>query len=350
MPEAPASKAVKKDKILWVQTSEKSVLTAALEAGVTTFLFDDPSATLTHEWSQLAKFTAVAVDGNTIKDQLSSTKIGQYRSISCGEELKALQAQSIPCGITILDMADWRIIPAENLVAAFQGTGSQLMPVATSAADAKVMLEALEAGTDGVVLKTNNAAEVWDLIAWLQERKAGQAKRLAYEVAKVTRLEPVGMGDRVCVDLASLLVPGEGLLVGSFARALFLVHSECAESAYINSRPFRVNAGPVHAYAAAPGGRTAYLAELESGSEVVVADAQGRRRTAIVGRVKVERRPLVLLEAETVDGQAHSLLLQNAETVRLVGPSEAQPSLHESRPLTVESCAAAVDGMRVRAC
>lgn len=47
------------------------------------------------------------------------------------------------------------------------------------------------------------------------------------------------------MDMASLLVPGEGLLVGSFARALFLVHSECAESAYINSRPFRVNAGPV---------------------------------------------------------------------------------------------------------
>jgi hypothetical protein len=46
----------------------------------------------------------------------------------------------------------------------------------------------------------------------------------------------------------SLLVPGEGLLVGNFARALFLVHSECAESSYISSRPFRVNAGPVHAY------------------------------------------------------------------------------------------------------
>lgn len=38
---------------------------------------------------------------------------------------------------------------------------------------------------------------------------------------------------------------GEGMLVGSFARALFLVHSECAESRYIASRPFRVNAGPV---------------------------------------------------------------------------------------------------------
>lgn len=50
----------------------------------------------------------------------------------------------------------------------------------------------------------------------------------------------------------------------------------------------------MHAYVAAPGGRTAYLAELKSGSEVLVADAKGRRRVAIVGRVKVERRPLVI--------------------------------------------------------
>ena len=47
---------------------------------------------------------------------------------------------------------------------------------------------------------------------------------------------------------SSLMVPGEGMLVGNFARALFLVHSECAESSYIASRPFRVNAGAVHAY------------------------------------------------------------------------------------------------------
>lgn len=47
------------------------------------------------------------------------------------------------------------------------------------------------------------------------------------------------------MDTASLLKPGEGLLVGNFARAMFLVHSECAQSAYISSRPFRVNAGPV---------------------------------------------------------------------------------------------------------
>ncbi len=49
----------------------------------------------------------------------------------------------------------------------------------------------------------------------------------------------------------------------------------------------------VHSYVAAPGGRTRYLSELASGEEVLVADAAGRTRTALVGRVKVERRPLV---------------------------------------------------------
>lgn len=50
----------------------------------------------------------------------------------------------------------------------------------------------------------------------------------------------------------------------------------------------------VHAYVHCPGGRTAYLSELRSGSEVVVIDAAGLQRNAVVGRVKIETRPLVL--------------------------------------------------------
>ena len=113
------------------------------------------------------------------------------------------------------------------------------------------------------------------------------------------------------------------MLVGSFARGLFLVHSECEESGYINSRPFRVNAGPVHAYCQLPGDKTGYLAELKSGDEVVVVDAEGRSRRELIGRVKIERRPLVLVEAETENGEMYSILLQNAETVKLVGPNKA---------------------------
>jgi hypothetical protein len=85
--------------------------------------------------------------------------------------------------------------------------------------------------------------QVRRLAAYLRQRASQAALPLVH--ATVTRVAPVGMADRVCVDVASMLAPGEGMLVGSFSRALFLVHSECMESAYINSRPFRVNAGAV---------------------------------------------------------------------------------------------------------
>ena len=49
---------------------------------------------------------------------------------------------------------------------------------------------------------------------------------LQLEEAKVVRVLPVGMGDRVCVDLCANMAPGEGMLVGNFCRTLFLVHSE----------------------------------------------------------------------------------------------------------------------------
>jgi 3-dehydroquinate synthase class II len=87
--------------------------------------------------------------------------------------------------------------------------------------------------------------QVKKLAAYIDTRSSQGTATLDYETATVTRVTPVGMGDRVCVDLCSMMAPGEGLLVGSFSRALFLVHSECMESAYINSRPFRVNAGAV---------------------------------------------------------------------------------------------------------
>lgn len=48
---------------------------------------------------------------------------------------------------------------AENLVAAFQGKPARLLGRAASAADARVLLEALEVGTAGVVLQPDSPAE-----------------------------------------------------------------------------------------------------------------------------------------------------------------------------------------------
>jgi 3-dehydroquinate synthase II len=73
------------------------------------------------------------------------------------------------------------------------------------------------------------------------------------------------MGDRVCVDTCNLMISGEGMLVGSQSCGLFLVNSEADEvHPYVASRPFRVNAGAVHAYVLV-GEKTKYLCELEAG-------------------------------------------------------------------------------------
>ena len=209
----------------------------------------------------------------------------------------------------------WTIIPAENLVAAFAATRTRLLFKARSADDARVLFGALELGVDGVVLASDNAAEVAQL------QKALRQPRRVPELlpAVVTRVVNVGLGDRACVDTASVLSPGEGLLLSSFASGFFLVLSEANETDFIAARPFRVNAGAVSNYALL-GERTAYLSELAAGATVLLTDAAGKTHEEVVARIKLERRPLLLVEAQR-DGQLYSVLLQNAETVRLATPS-----------------------------
>ncbi|GMH40940.1 hypothetical protein BSKO_08844 [Bryopsis sp. KO-2023] len=315
------------EKAVWVQTQNKAVLTAAIESGFDTILFDDDGGRdLSKSWKQMANFKSLFSKGGQIKDE-HGDQVGCIKTIDDGKDLKAAQEDSGDLsGVLVMDASDWQIIPAENLVASFQDSKCDLFAVATHSSDAKVMFEALETGTDGVVLKTQDPLEVRKLGTYLSENAKQGADLVEYQVGSITNVETLGMGDRVCVDLCEMLAPGEGMLVGSFSRGLFLIHSECAESQYISSRPFRVNAGPCHAYIQGVDGRTAYLSELKSGSVVLVADGKGRSRKALVGRVKQEVRPMVLVEAELPDGDKVSTILQNAETVRLVGPSGNDPT------------------------
>jgi 3-dehydroquinate synthase II len=110
---------------------------------------------------------------------------------------------------------------------------------------------------------------------------------------------------------------GEGLLVGCQSSGLFLIEAEVHQSPYIEPRPFRVNAGPVSLYTLSSPNQTQYLSELKAGNEILIVDKKGRMRSADVCRVKIEWRPLVLIEAEH-DGKKIKTIVQNAETIRLV--------------------------------
>ena len=215
----------------------------------------------------------------------------------------------------IVIATDWKVIPLENLIADLQPQNVKIIAGITDATEAKLALETLEHGSDGVLVDTDDPSEI-KKIAEIREKS--EMKPIKLTSATITRVKPVGMGDRVCIDTCSLMKPGEGMLIGSQSNGLFLVHAESEESPYVAARPFRVNAGAVHAYVKV-GEKTRYLSEMKAGDDVLIIDKDGRQKKAIVGRVKIEKRPLILVEAK-VKNTTIKTLLQNAETIKLVKP------------------------------
>jgi 3-dehydroquinate synthase II len=214
---------------------------------------------------------------------------------------------------TLVVGEDWQIIPLENLIARI-GEETTLVAGVQSAEEAATAYETLEIGADAVLLDTDDPAEIRRTV---EARDAVDRETLDLEYAEVTEIEQTGSADRVCIDTANMMDHDEGMLVGSMSRGLFFVHAETAESPYVASRPFRVNAGAVHAYLRVPGGETTYLSEVGSGTEVQIVDTDGETREAVVGRAKIEKRPMFRVQAETEGGDRVETLLQNAETIKV---------------------------------
>ena len=215
-------------------------------------------------------------------------------------------------GKTVVIAGNWDVIPVENLVAG--GRGRLLLPV-SSGGEIDLALGVLEKGVQGVVISSTDPAEVRNLVSRVKRTSESQP----LSVARVDDIRSAGMGDRVCVDTCTCMVAGEGMLLGSSSGFLFLVQAETGCNPYVAPRPFRVNAGPVHSYIRTPGSTARYLSELGAGDRVLVFGPDGKAQEATIGRVKIERRPLLLVQA-SFEGRSGSILLQNAETVRLTGP------------------------------
>jgi 3-dehydroquinate synthase II len=204
-----------------------------------------------------------------------------------------------------------RVIPLETLVAARRVKGT-LWVVTAETSDIPAFLGALEHGADSIVVEVSTP----EVLDELEHRLEHSTVPLQWEKATVRSVKPAGTGDRVIVDTTSLLQPEEGILVGSAAAFLFHVASEAVGSRYTRPRPFRVNAGAAHLYTLLANGETRYLSELAAGDAVLVCSPARLARSVRVGRIKIERRPMVLVEGEA-RGRRFTVFLQEAETVRL---------------------------------
>ncbi len=290
-------------KKFWVRLNEwnKKVVTTALEQGADAIVAPKGLSAKIRELGVIATIAedsdamrlgrdVMEVEINSKEDELRAAKLARKKTV-------------------IVKTSDWSIIPLENLVA----QADSIIAEVSNSAEAKTALGVLEKGVSGVLL---NSTDVQQIIDTAKEVK-GKSEKLQLAKIEITSIKQLSSGDRVCIDTCTNMCLGQGMLIGNSSSGFFLVHSESIENPYVEPRPFRVNAGAVHAYIRNLDGKTNYLSELKAGDSVLIVDSKGNTEQAVIGRAKVERRPLILVEGSS-NGSSVSLVLQNAETIRLV--------------------------------
>ena len=261
----------------------------------------------------------ISLSANNLEKIKSGNEIVRICIQDKATEDLIVKASELGASYLIISCANWRVIPLENLIARIKGK-SKLIAEVTNAEEAKVAIDTLELGTDGVLLRTSDPEELKKTIAVAKP----DALNLDMAVAKIITTKPISNGARVCVDTCDMMSAGDGMLVGSQSAGLFLVEAEVHENPYVASRPFRVNAGSLSMYTLGNLQTTRYLQEFKAGDEVVVVNREGKTRKTNVGRIKIEIRPLILIEAQ-VEGKVIKTILQNAETIRVVTPKDSKP-------------------------
>lgn len=296
-------------KTIWIKIIpfKKEVFTTALESGVDAALIPDGFEEKARE---LGILKLISSKGDLLK---LGEDVVEIEINSKEDERKAVALSKSKT--LIVKASDWHIIPLENLIAE---KTNPLIAEVHDEKEARLAIQILEKGVDGILLDTDNLNVIKGCVRLIKEEET----KLNLVPSKITKVLPLGMGDRVCIDTCTQMKQGEGMLVGNSSAGMFLVHSESVQNPYVNPRPFRVNAGAVHAYTLTTDNKTRYLQELNSGDPALIVRADGSTQAAIVGRVKIEKRPLLLVEAEGV-----SLILQNAETIRLVRPDGSPVSV-----------------------
>ena len=217
----------------------------------------------------------------------------------------------------------WEVIPVENLLAQCHNVIAE----AGSLDEAVLASGILQCGVQGIVVLPEAISEMKDIVARCKISREHED----LQEAVITRIDPAGLGHRVCIDTMSMLHRGQGMLVGNSSAFTFLVHAETEHNEYVASRPFRVNAGAVHAYVRLPGDTTTYLAEVTAGSQMLVVDHTGATSLATAGRIKIEVRPMLLVEA-AIGEKKGAVFLQNAETIRLTAPDGTPISVVSLKP------------------
>ena len=279
----------------------------------------------------------MVIDGNAL--YIEGNNVGQVVDVSNSQGQSFARSIAGSVNWILLEFGNWKMIPIENVIAACDGGPTKVAARITEQEQILGATFALEIGVDAILIPEDLIES--GLIAKSQRgEKATRTdikenkNEFSLEELTITEVREGGIGDRFCVDLTSLLEIGEGLLVGSSASSLALIHSETVESEFVPTRPFRVNAGPANSYVLMSDNSTKYLSELKMGDEVMIVNSSGFTKSGTIGRIKIEKRPFILIKWIDANNNEAGTFLQQAETVRLVTLDGSLQSVTELNPNT----------------
>lgn len=267
--------------------------------------------------SQLPKEVAVLSDNPDLLCQAADMGYGTALSkcVKSQEDMEVAWKSGGQFSYVLVELIDETNIPLELIIARLQNRKTTLLKLVNTLQEAEIAFGVMEAGSDGVVLKSEDVQEILEADRFMAKNEMGKLK---LHKAKVVDVQHVGMGYRACIDTTNLLKQNEGMIIGSTSNGGLLVSSETHFLPYMELRPFRVNAGAVHSYVWAMDGMTNYLTELKGGSRLLCVDTEGNSREVSVGRTKTEVRPLLKIEAE-VDGVLINAIVQDDWHIRIFG-------------------------------
>ncbi|MFI5553946.1 3-dehydroquinate synthase II family protein [Streptomyces sp. NPDC051738] len=282
----------------------------------------------------LRKFTtqheldALAADHRTGTTGAPGTPVAGFVDVRDDRTLQLSCTGAMALPYTVIHFADPTKIPLEIVLAAAESAEGKLVTVVDGLEEAAIVFDVLERGSDGILFTPRGADDVFALARLLQ----ATTPQLELSTLTVESIRHVGLGDRVCVDTCSHFEEDEGILVGSYSSGFVLCCSETHPLPYMPTRPFRVNAGALHSYTLGPDNRTNYLSEVGSGTALLAVGADGRTRRVVVGRAKLESRPLLEIRTHAEDGGLVSLTVQDDWHVRVLGPGGKVLNVTELQP------------------
>ncbi|GKU77247.1 3-dehydroquinate synthase II [Paenibacillus sp. L3-i20] len=240
-------------------------------------------------------------------------KTGWYVKINDQETMNKACDMGKDNPYLILEFKDDTNIPLELVLAKLQRENVEILKQVRNAENGRISSDVMESGSDGVLLASESIGEIVSMNEIVSKSRLEKLEIVKATVKKVTH---IGAGERACIDTTSLLTEKESMVIGSTSSGGLLVCSETHYLPYMNTRPFRVNAGAVHSYVWCPGGMTEYITDMKVGTQVLAVDYDGNARTVNVGRMKIEVRPLLLIEAE-YEGQTINTIVQDDWHIRI---------------------------------